>query len=178
MIFAAVVFRFGYTWQSAKWLVLEALVTVMFWTDLEERILPDELTLGGAALGLFFAFQVPLPGLIADLVMRNVAQYWKSFSNALGSALFFGALFWGIAVLYSSVRKQEGLGLGDVKLLLLIGAFFGLDNGVWVLLAGSVSGALFGVGQAIIQKNAIRTSELPFGSFLCLAAAVMPFWGS
>ncbi|MBV9763603.1 MAG: prepilin peptidase, partial [Acidobacteriaceae bacterium] len=55
VVFIAIAIRYGWSVAALKWAVFEATLIVLFWTDLEERILPDELTLGGFAAGLIFA---------------------------------------------------------------------------------------------------------------------------
>ena len=176
LLFAGVALRYGVSGAAAKWAVFESLMTILFWTDLEERILPDELTIGGAILGLIFAFFVPLPDLMADFLPAGMALVWKSVLSATVAGVSFGLLFWGLARLYARIRKREGLGLGDVKLLILLGAFFGLENGILVLLIGTLTGALLGSAEALIRRREIGTHELPFGSFLCLGAAIVPLF--
>ena len=175
LLFTGVALRYGWSWAAAKWAILESLMTILFWTDLEERILPDELTIGGSVVGLILGFLVPLPDIFGAFLPADMRIAWKSALSSMFAAAFFGLLFWGLARLYALLRKREGLGLGDVKLLILLGAFFGLENGLLVLLIGTLGGTLLGSAEALVRRRELGTHEIPFGSFLCLGAAIVPF---
>jgi leader peptidase (prepilin peptidase)/N-methyltransferase len=153
---------------------LEAILIVLFCTDLEERILPDELTLGGTALGLVLAFFVPVPSLLSELIPVSQPA-WSSLLNSVLGAVLLAAPVWLLAVVYERVRNREGLGLGDVKLLALLGAFLGLEQGMAALLIGAVAGSLIGIVYIAVKRKSAMTYELPFGSFLCAGAALVPF---
>ena len=84
-----------------------------------------------------------------------------------------GAL-WIIRAIYEKIRHREGVGLGDVKLLLLFGIFLGLQNGVSGLLIGSVAGTVISVVFLVVARKDPSTYELPYGTFLCAGAALVP----
>ncbi len=69
VLFALVAVRYGWTLAAFKWALFEALAVVLFWTDMEERILPDEFTIGGTVAGLVLAFFVPVHGAVLDLLL-------------------------------------------------------------------------------------------------------------
>lgn len=173
-LFALTVFRHGPTVLSLKWCVFDALLVALFWTDLEERILPDELTLGGALLGLLFSIWVAVPGLFGLFSMRTNPSA-VSVINALIGGCILSVPIWLLGVLYGLIRKREGLGRGDVKLLALIGVFLGLENGLLALLIGAVSGAVLGLAYILWKRKDAANYELPFGSFLCFGALAAPF---
>ncbi len=173
--FAAVAGRYGLTWASLKWTVFESLLIMLFWTDLEERLLPDEFTIGGAIAGGAFSLFVPVPGLLGELLLGDRRPVWQSlFNMTVGAALIAGPI-WLLGLLYAKLRKREGLGFGDVKLLAMLGVFLGADGGLLALLMGAVSGSVLGVAYIILTRKEARSYELPFGSFLCAAAACVPF---
>ncbi len=95
--------------------------------DLEHMILPDEITLGGAVLGVLSSPLRPGPGLL---------------QSALGAALGFVIVWLPFDVLYRKLRGTPGMGLGDAKLLALAGAWFGWLGAVFALLAGAVQATL------------------------------------
>lgn len=171
--FVAVSWRYGWSPAGLKWVVFDALLIVLFWTDLEERLLPDELTLGGMLLGLIFAGFVPVPGFLGDLLLP-LQSVWRSFLNAVLGAVLLAVPMWLLALIYERVRQREGLGLGDVKLLLLIGVFLGFEQGMTALLLGAVAGSVIGLVYILWRRKAALTYELPFGSFLCAGAVLMP----
>jgi leader peptidase (prepilin peptidase)/N-methyltransferase len=123
-------------------------------------ILPDELTLGGAAL--FFAYSFFNP---------EIAQL-DAVLSGLGAALFFSALFY----FYLKVRKIEGLGFGDVKMALLMGLFLGVNRLAVAILLASLSGLLVGLYFILFRRKDFKLA-LPFGPFLALGSYLALFWG-
>jgi leader peptidase (prepilin peptidase) / N-methyltransferase len=141
-------------------LVLTALLIALFGTDLEVQRLPNVLTLPGTLLGFAFSFWVP-PGP-ADSLLGIV----------LGAGVLF-AIRWG----WFRATGVEGMGLGDVKMAGLIGAFLGARQ-VWlVLLLASVAGAVIGIVLTLFQGRALN-SRLAFGTFLAIAALVSSLYGT
>lgn len=168
--------RYGLSLVSLKWIVFEMLLIGLFWTDLEERILPDELTLGGSLLGLLFAFFIPVPGTLGELLVPSLGWLGFSVLNALLGAFLLSVPIWLIATLWGRLRKREALGFGDVKLLVMLGLFLGPDKGLLALLAASVAGAVLGIALLVWKRKEAVTYELPLGSFLCAAACSIPFF--
>ncbi len=179
ILFVLVAARYGATLAAAKWAVFEALLIILFWTDLEERILPDEITLGGCCAGLLFALVAVVPSTLGMLLFHGLKEQWQSLLNAGIGAALLALPIWLIALAYGRVRKRDALGLGDVKLLAMIGIFLGPDNGFLALLIGAVGGAVIGVLFLLATRKEASSYELPFGSFLCVGAALAPlFTGS
>jgi leader peptidase (prepilin peptidase)/N-methyltransferase len=119
--------------------------------DAEFQILPDAITLTVLAAGL---------GLSFASVRRTPLQ------AALGAALGAGALFL-VAFLYERIAGQEGMGLGDVKMLGMLGALMGPIGVLVTILAASVSGSIFGLALVLLRGGDGKT-RLPFGVFLAL----------
>jgi leader peptidase (prepilin peptidase)/N-methyltransferase len=167
------VWRLGPTIAAAKLCVLAAILIALIFSDLEKRILPDELTLGGTLVGLAFAAFVPLHDESA------MGLFWLAGLNPTGRALWLAtaavgaavpAIFlWGGGWLYMKVRGREGLGLGDVKLMVMVGAFLGLQLALGTLLWGSIAGSVISVLYIWLAKKDASTYQLPFGTFLGLA---------
>jgi len=177
ILFAAVAVRYGWTLVALKWMMFEAMMVVLFWTDLEEQILPDELTLGGTAVGLILAIFVRVPGTLGAILVPGWPGVARSLLNAALGAVFLAGPIWLIGVGYAWLRKREGLGFGDVKLLVLFGVFLGLGNGLFALLLGTVAGSVVGSIYVIATRKKFSETALPFGSFLCAGAAIVPFSG-
>ena len=127
---------------------------VLFVIDLQHRILPNAITLPGIVVGLLCSVLVS-PG-------------WQS--SLIGIAIGGGSL-WAIAEVYYRVRHEEGLGMGDVKMLAMIGAFLGWKLVVLTLVLASFSGTIVGLGL-LVAKRASTKYALPFGTFLALGALV------
>ncbi len=173
-LFAATVARFGCTFNGLKWCLFEAIMTVLFWVDLEERILPDEFTLGGCALGLLFAFFTKVPGDLGVLLLPSLGARGQSLFEALAGALVLTVPLAAIGFIWGRVTKREVLGLGDVKLVPCIGLFLGLEAGIQTLLIGSLAAVALGGMYIFITKKKAREYPLPLGSFYCGAAAIVP----
>jgi leader peptidase (prepilin peptidase) / N-methyltransferase len=139
-------------------LFFSLLVPIVF-IDIDHRIIPDELSLGGLAAGLLFSF---LPG--GD---------WKG--SAIG-ALLGGGILYATAILYEKVRGMEGMGGGDVKLLAMIGAFLGWRGALATVFLGSFLGAVGGIIAMRKGGEGLKTA-IPFGPYLCVAALLSRYLG-
>ena len=173
-LFALTAARYGWTLAALKWTIFEGILVVLFWTDLEERILPDELTIGGTVAGLILAFFVEVPGLAGDVLLGTSKPMWRSLLNASVGAIFLAGPMWLIGIAYERIRKREGLGMGDVKLVGLIGVYLGLEHGITALLIGAAAGSAIGILYILWTRQKASTYELPFGSFLCAGGALVP----
>jgi leader peptidase (prepilin peptidase)/N-methyltransferase len=140
-------------------LVLTGILIALFVIDLELQILPNAITLPGIVVGFLFSLVAP-PGPIA---------------SALGILLGAGVLY-GIAAAYYVVRREEGMGMGDVKMLAMIGAFLGWQLVLLTLVLSSFVGAVVGVALMTAKKEGLKYA-LPFGTFLALAAFVAMLFG-
>jgi leader peptidase (prepilin peptidase)/N-methyltransferase len=164
----------GATAEAAKMCALAAILIALVFSDLEKRILPDELTLGGALIGLAFAAFVPLRDDTALgvfwLMGLNPAGRAASLATAAMGALLPAVFLWGGGWLYLKIRHREGLGFGDVKLMVMVGAFLGLQMTLTTLLVGSLAGSVISLLYIWISRKDAGTYQLPFGTFLGLAA--------
>ena len=140
-------------------LAFAAVLIVLAFIDIDHRILPDSMTLTGIPLGVLAAVWLP-PG-------------WRD--SLLGVVVGGGSL-WLIAEAYYRWRKIEGMGMGDVKMLAMIGAVLGWRAVVVTLVLSSFSGALVGVLMMSRAKDGMRYA-LPFGTFLSLGALVASLVG-
>jgi leader peptidase (prepilin peptidase)/N-methyltransferase len=176
--FALCVAKLGLTWPAAKFAALSAILITLIATDLEERILPDEFTLGGTVLGIAFSGLVPLaPGVVTFLLWGSISPRWISVFESTTGAVFGSGLIWGFAALYGKIRKRDVLGLGDVKMIAMLGAFLGLEEALLILCVAGFAGSLVGVLYIVIAKKDWTTYELPYGSFLGAAGLALALWG-
>ena len=88
-----------------------------------------------------------------------------------------GGILWLVATLYEKLRGREGMGMGDVKLLAMIGGMLGLQGALFTLLLSSVAGATAGLVLVAAKRTRLDT-EMPFGPFLALGALVYMFYGT
>jgi len=174
VLFFLLVYRFGPTLFAGKLCVFAAILIALLFTDLEERLLPDELTLGGTAIGLLLAIVAPTP----DVISGFFPQSWLSRLIMAGVAAGLPAgVLWSAGWIYSKARHREGVGLGDVKMVALLGCFLGLENGLFTLILGSIAGAVLGLAYIKLTGKDAATYELPFGTFLSAAGLVAIVFG-
>ncbi len=170
-------YALGPTVSAAKYAIFSAILIALIVTDYLDRILPDELTLGGILIGLAFApFVNSEPGILALIVWRRLSLPLIRLADAALAAAVCAGMVWAVAWAYQKVRHREGMGFGDVKMLAMIGAFLGLRGALPTMVFASIAGAVLGLGFIVIRKKDF-TYELPFGSFLGLAALGVATWG-
>src|ERR1700730_977912 len=158
------VFLAGYVWYGPTPLLIVRLVfawamIALFVIDLQHKILPNVITLPGIVVGVL-ANALAGPGWIASLI---------------GAAVGAGSLF-AIAEIYYRIRHEEGLGMGDVKMLGMIGAFLGWKLVLLALGISSFLGSNVGVIVLIAKKESLKYA-LPFGTFLAIGALIAAVGG-
>ena len=157
--FAVSAFAFGDAALLAVRLAFACALIVLFVIDLQHRVLPNIVTLPGIGFG-FGAGLFLAPGWLSSL---------------LGIILGAGILLM-LNALYTRLRGHQGLGMGDVKMLAMIGAFLGWPLMLLTLLLASLTGSIVGLGL-IITGRRTRTETLPFGTFLAAAALAVSIAG-
>jgi len=172
--FAWIVWQLGLTLGAAKFCVLVAMLIALMFTDLEELILPDEFTLGGWLVGLAFSPFVLVPDITAHAVLSvfgiQFSDRWMSVAESLCGALLPAGTLWLGGWLFEKFRHKEGLGLGDVKMMAMVGAFLGVRGALLTLITGSLAGSLIGIVYIKATKQDMGSYQLPFGTFLAAAA--------
>lgn len=160
VLWALVFFRSRDWAEFASGAFLVSACLALFFIDAEFQILPDKITLTGTFVGLALA----------------LVSGGRSFgSAALGAALGGGGLLL-VAFVYRALTGHEGMGLGDVKMLAMIGAFLGPAGALLSVLLASVSGSLVGVALIALGRGD-RKMRLPFGVFLAIGAVAALFFG-
>jgi leader peptidase (prepilin peptidase)/N-methyltransferase len=125
-------------------------------------VIPDQFSLGGAFIGLALA---AVPG-------------GYSFTRALIGALLGYVLLWGVKLAAEKALKKPALGVGDIHMMAMVGAFTGVSGALITLFLGSVFGLVIGVPFSMIRgKQQVLGSYLPLGVFLAMAGVVAYFWG-
>lgn len=170
LVFAYIAAHWGLRLEALKWALLSSLLTTLFWTDLENRLLPDEFTVGGTLAGMVLSTFLPpvsfIPGFLMGSLLPQPTGRTESVLAAAGSAILLALPIWLLGWLYSKIRGREGLGLGDIKLAMLIAVFFGLEHGISILLVASVTGSLTGLTLVFLRRVDPKVFGLPFGSFI------------
>jgi leader peptidase (prepilin peptidase)/N-methyltransferase len=169
---AAIAFRYlvvelltAAMWASAWWyygpsallasrLAFGCALIVLFAIDLEHHLLPNAVTLPGIVAGFLFSLVVE-PG-------------WR---DSLLGIVVGGGLLWAVGEGYYRLRGEEGLGMGDVKMLAMIGAFLGWKLTLVTLMMASFAGSLAGALLIVSGRGGMKYA-LPFGTFLAMGAAL------
>jgi leader peptidase (prepilin peptidase)/N-methyltransferase len=125
---------------------------VLFAIDLEHHLLPNAITIPGIVVGFAFSFFTD-PGWIASLI----------------GILVGGGILLAVFYLWLWLRKVEALGMGDPKMLAMVGAFLGWKMTLLTLMLGSFLGSIVGA-ILIASRRGSLASQLPFGCFLALGA--------
>jgi leader peptidase (prepilin peptidase) / N-methyltransferase len=141
-------------------LFVSLLITISF-IDLDFKIIPDVLSIGG---------------LVAGLVLAFFRKPFFSYMDALYGILLGGGILFVIAYGYQLLRKVEGMGGGDIKLLGMIGAFCGIKGVLFSLMSGSLIGALVGIPMILIKGENTKYA-IPFGPFLSFGAFIFLSFG-
>ena len=152
------VFLAGYLWYGPSALLIVRLafawaMIALFVIDYQHQILPNVITIPGIVIGILSNILAG-PGWIASII---------------GAAVGAGSLY-AIAEIYYRVRHEEGLGMGDVKMLGMIGAFLGWKLVLLTLVISSFLGSIVGVFVLVSRKESLKYA-MPFGTFLALGAA-------
>jgi len=205
LLFVAAYLDFGVTQATVKWLVFTCLLIVLTVTDLRVRMLPDVINGPGFVAGLLFSafvppndgvarflgyrfFQMQLPGAVAGVL------------DGLIGAAFGSLLLLGLAKAYKAARGREGMGMGDVKMMAMVGAFLGLRGTFLAILVGSLLGSVIGLSVVLalylggwrgtLAKRASQRGlgterglrwtiasqyQLPLGTFLGIGALVIVY---
>ena len=173
--FAVCVVELGVSLAALKWCIFSAILIALIATDLEERILPDELTLGGTLLGLVLAAFVPLDAETITLLFPPLDRRAGSVIEAAFGAAIASAAIWFVGWAYQKLRHREALGFGDVKMIALMGVFLGAPNTLLAIAGGSAFGAVTSLLYIRFAHKDASTYQLPFGTFLGAGALAVAF---
>jgi len=135
-----------------------ALVTII-WIDLHHQIIPDVISLPGIIFGFAFSF----------------FSTFVTWQDSLIGLLAGGGIFYAVSYSYYLLRRQEGLGGGDIKLLAMLGAFLGWQSLLFIIFASSVTGTIVGLFAMRSQKKGGAT-RIPFGPFLAFSGLFYLFF--
>ena len=153
--FLIIYYLFGISITTILLIILFLSFLIIFFIDLKHYIIPDILTFPMMALGFFKSFD------------PNLNPIFPNYTNSLLGGIIGYGIIWLIIYFYKQVRKKEGMGLGDAKLLSVIGFWFGWIAIPFVIFISSVV-ALFSVIPSLIKKSKNMSSQIPFGPFIIL----------
>ena len=155
--FITIYYFFGISIITVLLMMLSLSFLIIFFIDLEHFIIPNVLTFPMMIVGFLKSFDPNLPSLFPNYI------------NSLIGGLFGYGVIWSIIYFYKQLRKKEGMGFGDAKLLAVVGFWFGWISIPFVLFLSSVL-ALLWVAPDLIKKSKKLTSQIPFGPYIILAS--------
>lgn len=156
-MFLTAFWYYGPTMLFVSRVLLGCALIALFAIDLEHHLLPNVITLPGVVVGFVFSF-----------VSGPAGPGW--LSSLLGILVGGGILF-AVAEAYYRIRHEEGLGMGDVKMLAMVGAFLGWPATLMTLMMGSIAGSVVGMALIASRRGDMKYA-LPFGTFLAMGAAL------
>jgi leader peptidase (prepilin peptidase) / N-methyltransferase len=162
-----------------------ALIALMF-IDAKHKILPDVITLPGIGFALIARIILPyltgtphfddIPSL-SQGVPGGLPRWALSLVGAFIGGLIGGGSLWLMGWVWEKVRNVEAMGLGDVKMMFMVGAYLGWRLTILTIFLGVLSGSLYGIYIMVVEGKYDGKAELPFGIFLGLGAIAALLFG-
>lgn len=158
---------FGLTWNALAAYAIASTLLVLSFIDIDYFILPNVITYPMIIVGCAVSIANQWLGVLTPPFNRDATD------AAVG--LLVGAGFlWGVSALYELIRRRQGLGFGDVKLLAAVGVWLGWQGSFFTIFLGSLVGCVLGVGQLLLAKRGLG-QPLPFGPYLALGTLLYMF---
>lgn len=155
---------FGPTLVLVPYLVMLCGFIISTFIDIEHRIIPDEISVGGMVVGLIFSLLVP--------ALHETSSIWVSAGRSLLGILVGGGAIYAMGLIGDFIFKKESMGGGDVKFMAMVGAFLGWKLAVLAFFIAPFFGAIFG----IIVKIRTKESLIPYGPFLAAGSLIALFF--
>lgn len=165
---------------------VSALIALMF-IDAAHQILPDVITLPGIAFALVARITIPLvtglphfddlPSLMNGS-FSGLPIWLTSVLGAVIGALIGGGSLWLMGWTWEKLRKVEAMGLGDVKMMFMVGGYLGWRLTILTLFMGVLSGSVIGILLMVVERQFDSKKLLPFGVFLGIGTIVALLFGS
>ena len=163
LCFLGIFYLYGVTITTLMLIILSIFFVIIFFIDLDHFIIPNELTFPLMIIGFLKSFD---PNINLDL--------FPSYMESLLGGVLGYILIWSIITLYMKIRKKEGMGLGDAKLLAAIGFWFGWYSIPYVIFLSSLSALLIAL-PSLINKSKSMSSQIPFGPYLIFGTVAYLF---
>jgi len=154
--FVFIFYLFGFSLTTLLLFILSISFIIIFFIDLKHFIIPNEITYPLMVIGFIKSFD---PNLNMDL--------FPNFMNSLIGGLFGYMIIWLIIFIYKKLRDKEGMGLGDAKLLSVIGFWFGWVSIPFVIFFSSTVALLSALPDLIKNKKNL-SSQIPFGPYIII----------
>ena len=155
---------FGLSFKFLGFIIFYSSLIIIFFTDFKYYLILDKITYPLSVIGLIFSF-LNLNPFNVDII-----------SSILGGVIGYFTIYI-IRYLFFKIRKIEGMGLGDAKLFLMVGAWLGIKSVYLILASSALVGAIVGSLIIFIYKKD-KNFQIPYGCFIVVASALYPDLGS
>jgi len=173
--------RYGLSPEFIKYSTLEMLLLILVFTDFQARRIPHAVTLLGTGIGLLLSLFIPVNDRPLEWVLARLGFFVESPASSLleavSGAIFGGGFFYLVGEAFYRLRHKEGLGFGDVMLMMMVGSYLGISLTLLTILLGSLLGTLIAVPLHLGSRR-FRDYEWPYGSFLGAAAIYVSLGGT
>ncbi|NMC64140.1 MAG: prepilin peptidase [SAR324 cluster bacterium] len=171
------VMKFGFSATALVVFGTLCVFIIITFIDYDYYVIPDELSIRGSIIAIMIALISQFYGIFSPPVVAINPEFpippiLDSVLGMLAGAGFLLLIYFA----YLFLRKREGLGLGDIKLLLFIGALFGIQAALYTIFIGSLLGSILGLGLILIGGRKL-SSAIPFGPYLTVSATLYIFTG-
>ena len=187
LLWLAVVWRDGLTFALPFDLIFVTAITALIFIDAEHMLLPNAITYPGIVFALVARLALPylmgqphfddLPSLMNGM-LAGFPLWAASLAGALIGALVGGGSLWLMGWTWEKLRGVEAMGLGDVKMMFMVGAYLGWRLTILNIFLGVLSGSLIGIALMARQGKRNMQMLLPFGVFLGIGAIAALLFGS
>ena len=163
--FLVIYYFFGLTITSLMLAILSIFFIIIFFIDLKHYIIPNILT-----------FPLMIIGFIKSFDPNINTSIFPNYINSLIGGIFGYLIIWSMIYFYKKIKNKEGMGLGDAKLLAVIGFWFGWISIPFVIFISSVVALVF-VAPSLINKSKKMSSQIPFGPFIIIGCILYVSFG-
>lgn len=168
VIFCLVWWKFGNPILVIIYLIFISLLIASSFIDLDFFIIPDEINLSGVIVGILASSLYPQ--------LMGASIWWQGLLKSIIGLLVGGVSLYIIAITATAILKKEAMGMGDVKLLAMIGSFIGWQWALFTLFCASLLGTVAGIFLIALKKTTIK-GKIPFGPYIAMGAVVSLLWG-
>ena len=163
ILFTSIYYKFGASLTTLYLIILSLSFLIIFFIDLKHFIIPNILTFSLMIIGFIKSFD------------PNLNSMFPNYINSLIGGIFGYGIIWLIIFIYKTIRKKEGMGLGDAKLLSAIGFWFGWVSIPFVIFLSSII-ALLSVIPSLLKNSKSMSSQIPFGPYIIIGTLVYLFF--
>ena len=158
--FLLIYFLYGISVTTLLLIILSIFFIIIFFIDLKHYIIPNELT-----------FPLMLIGFVKSFDPNLNQTIFPNYINSLLGGFFGYAVIWLIIFFYKKVRNKEGMGLGDAKLMAVVGFWFGWASIPFTIFISSAV-ALVLVIPSLIKKTRNMSAQIPFGPYIIIGCII------